>query len=85
MFTQDGTLRRQSKEIPYKGDGVKTGTDRDHKYYTVKVEGGRKTVLTSVRIRAKFGTKWSAWSGLIGLIPIHTPDYVKHSFNWSNR
>ena len=45
------------------------------------VEGGRRTVLTAVKIRAKINDTWSAWTGFIGIIPIHTPDYVKQSYN----
>lgn len=77
VYTQDG------KRLLRAGNQFNT-------YYTVngkkcvKVEGGRKTVLTSVRIRAKINGTWSAWTGLIGIIPIHTSDYVRVSFNSSN-
>ena len=84
VFTQDGSrLLRQSKEIP-SSDGNRISTSYDRKYWKVKVEGGRRTVLTSARIRAKINGKWSAWSGLIGLIPLHTPDYIKVSYLTQN-
>ena len=73
VYTQDGSrqLRKAENRPVYKVGGKKC----------VKVEGGRKTVLTSVRIRAKIDGKWSAWTGLIGLIPIHTYDYIKASYS----
>ena len=78
VYTQDGSrqLRKGSQSSYYRS--------KDGKYKCVLVSGGRRTVLTSVRIRAKIDGKWSAWTGLIGLIPIHTPDYVRHSFNSNN-
>ena len=84
VFTQDGSrLLRQSKEIP-KSDRQRVGISEDEQYWTVKVEGGRRTVLTSARVRARINGKWSAWSGLIGLIPLHTPDYIKISYLTQN-
>ena len=84
VFTQDGSrLLRQSKEIPT-SDKSKYITSTDGQYLAVRVEGGRRTVLTSARVRIRINGKWSAWSGLVGLIPIHTFENVKLSYNGKN-
>ena len=77
VYTQDGSrqLRKGTQSGYYQMGGKKC----------VLVKGGRKTVLTSVRIRAKIDGKWSAWTGLIGLIPIHTKEYINVSLNKSTR
>lgn len=46
---------------------------------------GRKTLLTAVRIRAKINNEWTAWTGLIGIIPLHTSEYCQTQFNKTNR
>jgi len=77
VYTQDGSrqLRKGTQSGYYSKGGKKC----------VLVKGGRKTVLTSVRIRAKIDGKWSAWTGLIGLIPIHTDEHIYMSFNKSTK
>lgn len=50
----------------------------------VEIEGGRRKQLTAVRLCIMINGKWSAWSGYIGIIPLHTPDMVNHSYNSSN-
>ena len=53
-------------------------------YQVFKVPGTRRTVVCSVRVRAKIDGKWSAYSGWISLVPPHTPDYIRHdASNWT--
>ena len=81
LYAQDGTM---------KGHGSYTGSiscedENGKKYACAKILKGRKTVVTYVRIRAKIKGKWSAWTGLIAQIPLHTKDYVKVTANNGNR
>lgn len=56
-----------------------------HSEKCVKITGGRKTLLTAVRLRARINGAWTAWSGYVGLIPLHTDEYCKTKFNSSFR
>ena len=53
-------------------------------YQVFKVPGTRRTVVCSVRVRAKIDGKWSAYSGWISLVPPHTPDYIRHASTTRN-
>ena len=76
VSTLDGKkgLKSGSTTMKYTSDGTKV----------VEIEGGRRKQLTAVRLCVKINGKWSAWSGYIGIIPLHTPDMVKHSYNSNN-
>lgn len=56
--------------------GLKRGSMKGYvkkgNYKCVMINSGRKFAAVSVRIRARIDGKWSAWSKLISLIPIHT-------------
>ena len=59
-------------------------------YYTVKGKkcvkiSGRKSLVTAVRIRAKINGTWTAYTGYIGIIPLHTTEYCKTQFLESSR
>ena len=47
-------------------------------YQILIVPGTRRTVVCSVRVKARIDGKWSAFSGWISLVPPHTPDYIRH-------
>ena len=63
--------------------GLKSGSMKGYvkraSYKCVRIDTGRKFGATSVRIRAKIDGKWSAWSKLVSLIPIHTAYNIKVS------
>ena len=46
-------------------------------YHILIVPGTRRTVVCSVRVKARIDGKWSAFSGWISLVPPHTPDYIR--------
>ena len=46
---------------------------------------GRKSLVTAVRIRAKINNVWTAWTGYIGIIPLHTTEYCKTQFLQSSK
>ena len=48
-------------------------------YQILIVPGTRRTVVCSVRVKARIDGKWSAFSGWISLVPPHTPDYIRHA------
>ena len=41
---------------------------------------GRKSLVTAVRIKAKINNPWTAWTGYIGIIPLHTSEYCQMEF-----
>ena len=76
VYTLDGKKQlRRGNSIRY----VKNGTGN-----YAKIEGGRRTVLTAVKLRARVNGQWSSWTGFIGIIPLHTADYVDRSYNSSS-
>lgn len=67
---------------------LQTPVKTEHTTSCYKVNGkncvritGRKSLVTAVRVKAKVDGKWTAWSGYIGIIPLHTSEYCKTSFN----
>ena len=62
-----------------KGESKVYKDSRYPDYQILVVPGTRRTVVCSVRVKARIDGKWSAFSGWVSLVPPHTPDYIRHA------
>ena len=61
-----------------KGEAKALSDSKFPDYQILIVPGTRRTVVCSVRVKARINGKWSAFSGWVSLVPPHTPDFIRH-------